>query len=75
METVNATYAYVTNLEVMHLLQQIKGTKKKFGMRNLATVTYEYYLHRLYSSWKNRLVKHKHVSPFMATCATWPPTG
>ncbi|EDW65807.1 DNA-directed RNA polymerase III subunit RPC9 [Drosophila novamexicana] len=41
METVNATYAYVTNLEVMHLLQQIKGTKKKFGMRNLATVTYE----------------------------------
>ncbi|XP_034481960.1 DNA-directed RNA polymerase III subunit RPC9 [Drosophila innubila] len=41
METVNATYSYVTNMEVMHILQQIKSTKKKFGMRNLATVTYE----------------------------------
>ncbi|EDW00311.1 DNA-directed RNA polymerase III subunit RPC9 [Drosophila grimshawi] len=41
METVNATYAYITNLEVMNILQTIKSTKKKFGMRNLATVTYE----------------------------------
>ncbi|XP_030378741.1 DNA-directed RNA polymerase III subunit RPC9 [Scaptodrosophila lebanonensis] len=41
METVNATYSYVTNLEVMEMLQKIKSSKKKFGMRNLATVTYE----------------------------------
>lgn len=37
----NATYSYLTNLEVMQLLVKIKSTKKKFGMRNLATVTYE----------------------------------
>ncbi|EDW86513.1 uncharacterized protein Dwil_GK18530 [Drosophila willistoni] len=41
MEIVNATQSYLTNLEVMQLLQKIKSTKKKFGMRNLATVTYE----------------------------------
>ncbi|XP_001354335.2 DNA-directed RNA polymerase III subunit RPC9 [Drosophila pseudoobscura] len=41
METVNATYSYLTNMEVMQVLQKIKSTKKKFGMRNLATVTYE----------------------------------
>ncbi|KAM8720595.1 hypothetical protein ACLKA7_006607 [Drosophila subpalustris] len=41
METVNATYSYITNMEVMQILLQIKSTKKKFGMRNLATVTYE----------------------------------
>ncbi|ALC48270.1 Rcp, partial [Drosophila busckii] len=39
--SINPTYSYVTNLEVMQLLQTIKSTKKKFGMRNLATVTYE----------------------------------
>ncbi|KAH8276737.1 hypothetical protein KR044_002707, partial [Drosophila immigrans] len=39
--SVNETYSYVTNLEVMQILLQIKSTKKKFGMRNLATVTYE----------------------------------
>ncbi|KAH8373249.1 hypothetical protein KR009_008464, partial [Drosophila setifemur] len=38
---VNSTYSYLTNLEVMQILQKIKSTKKKFGMRNLATVTYE----------------------------------
>ncbi|EDW06751.1 DNA-directed RNA polymerase III subunit RPC9 [Drosophila mojavensis] len=41
METVNATYSYITNFEVMQILQHIKGTKKKWGMHNLATVTYE----------------------------------
>ncbi|XP_022233541.1 DNA-directed RNA polymerase III subunit RPC9 [Drosophila obscura] len=41
METVNATYSFLTNMEVMQALQKIKATKKKFGMRNLATVTYE----------------------------------
>ncbi|XP_017094561.2 DNA-directed RNA polymerase III subunit RPC9 [Drosophila bipectinata] len=41
METINPTYSYLTNLEVMKILQKIKSTKKKFGMRNLATVTYE----------------------------------
>ncbi|SPP78122.1 DNA-directed RNA polymerase III subunit RPC9 [Drosophila guanche] len=41
METVNATYSYLTNMEVMQVLQKIKSTKKKFGLRNLATVTYE----------------------------------
>lgn len=39
--SINATYSYLTNLEVMQLLVKIKSTKKKFGMRNLATVTYE----------------------------------
>ncbi|KAH8366384.1 hypothetical protein KR084_002839, partial [Drosophila pseudotakahashii] len=38
---INPTYSYLTNLEVMQILQKIKSTKKKFGMRNLATVTYE----------------------------------
>ncbi|XP_020802139.1 DNA-directed RNA polymerase III subunit RPC9 [Drosophila serrata] len=41
METINPTFSYLTNLEVMQILQKIKSTKKKFGMRNLATVTYE----------------------------------
>ncbi|KAH8283283.1 hypothetical protein KR018_004213, partial [Drosophila ironensis] len=41
VRSVNATYSYLTNLEVMQILQKVKGTKKKFGMRNLATVTYE----------------------------------
>ncbi|XP_034103055.1 DNA-directed RNA polymerase III subunit RPC9 [Drosophila nasuta] len=41
METVNETYSYITNMEVMQILLKIKSTKKKFGMRNLATVTYE----------------------------------
>ncbi|KAH8397873.1 hypothetical protein KR222_004588, partial [Zaprionus bogoriensis] len=39
--SINATYSYLTNWEVMQLLVKIKSTKKKFGMRNLATVTYE----------------------------------
>ncbi|KAH8336186.1 hypothetical protein KR074_009930, partial [Drosophila pseudoananassae] len=39
--SINPTYSYLTNLEVMKILQKIKSTKKKFGMRNLATVTYE----------------------------------
>ncbi|KAH8280764.1 hypothetical protein KR054_010254, partial [Drosophila jambulina] len=38
---INPTFSYLTNLEVMQILQKIKSTKKKFGMRNLATVTYE----------------------------------
>ncbi|KAH8411597.1 hypothetical protein KR215_007272, partial [Drosophila sulfurigaster] len=38
---VNETYSYITNMEVMQILLKIKSTKKKFGMRNLATVTYE----------------------------------
>ncbi|XP_041675159.1 DNA-directed RNA polymerase III subunit RPC9 [Drosophila eugracilis] len=41
MEAVNPTFSYLTNLEVMQILQKIKSTKKKFGMFNLATVTYE----------------------------------
>lgn len=43
LHSVNATYSYITNMEVMQILLQIKSTKKKFGMRNLATVTYEVY--------------------------------
>ncbi|KAH8256719.1 hypothetical protein KR038_011459, partial [Drosophila bunnanda] len=34
---INPTFSYLTNLEVMQILQKIKSTKKKFGMRNLAT--------------------------------------
>ncbi|KAI8034475.1 hypothetical protein M5D96_012749 [Drosophila gunungcola] len=41
MLRINPTFSYLTNLEVMQILQKIKSTKKKFGMRNLATVTYE----------------------------------
>ncbi|KAH8391588.1 hypothetical protein KR200_011981, partial [Drosophila serrata] len=35
--SINPTFSYLTNLEVMQILQKIKSTKKKFGMRNLAT--------------------------------------
>ncbi|KAH8238465.1 hypothetical protein KR032_007308, partial [Drosophila birchii] len=37
MARINPTFSYLTNLEVMQILQKIKSTKKKFGMRNLAT--------------------------------------
>lgn len=31
----------LSNFEVMEALQNIKDTKSKFGLRNLATITYE----------------------------------
>uniref|UniRef100_A0A1A9VUK8 DNA-directed RNA polymerase III subunit RPC9 n=1 Tax=Glossina austeni TaxID=7395 RepID=A0A1A9VUK8_GLOAU len=41
MEIVRPLYSPLCNLEVMEALKNIKDTKKKFGLRNLATITYE----------------------------------
>ncbi|CAD7090681.1 unnamed protein product [Hermetia illucens] len=41
MEVSNPCYSVLTNLEVMESLRGIKDTKKKYGLRNLATITYE----------------------------------
>lgn len=41
MEVVNASFAILSNFEVMEALRNIKDTKNKFGLRNLATITYE----------------------------------
>lgn len=39
--SVNPCYSVVSNFEVMQCLKNIKDTKKKYGLRNLATITYE----------------------------------
>ncbi|XP_065365007.1 DNA-directed RNA polymerase III subunit RPC9 [Calliphora vicina] len=41
MEIVNPCFSVVSNFEVMECLKNIKDTKKKYGLRNLATITYE----------------------------------
>lgn len=41
MEIVNPNVAILTNFEVMATLKNMKSSKKKYGMRNLATITYE----------------------------------
>uniref|UniRef100_A0A182IQK1 DNA-directed RNA polymerase III subunit RPC9 n=1 Tax=Anopheles atroparvus TaxID=41427 RepID=A0A182IQK1_ANOAO len=41
MEIVNPNAAILTNFEVMTALKNMKNNKKKFGLRNLATITYE----------------------------------
>lgn len=39
--SVNPCFSVVSNYEVMEALKNIKDTKKKYGLRNLATITYE----------------------------------
>ncbi|XP_036343039.1 DNA-directed RNA polymerase III subunit RPC9-like isoform X1 [Rhagoletis pomonella] len=41
MEIVNPCYSVISNYEVMESLKTLKDTKKKYGLRNLATITYE----------------------------------
>ncbi|XP_053675473.1 DNA-directed RNA polymerase III subunit RPC9 [Anopheles nili] len=41
MEIVNPNAAILTNFEVMTALKNMKNNKKKYGLRNLATITYE----------------------------------
>lgn len=41
MISVNPSCAMLSNFEVMEALRNIKDTKSKFGLRNLATITYE----------------------------------
>ncbi|XP_053681852.1 DNA-directed RNA polymerase III subunit RPC9 [Sabethes cyaneus] len=41
MEIVNPNAAVLTNFEVMNTLKNMKSSKKKHGLRNLATITYE----------------------------------
>jgi len=41
MEVVNPRYSVLTNFEVLQILKNQKDTKKKQGLRNLATITYE----------------------------------
>ncbi|XP_058821046.1 DNA-directed RNA polymerase III subunit RPC9 [Topomyia yanbarensis] len=41
MEIVNPNAAILTNFEVMSALKNMKSSKKKYGLRNLATITYE----------------------------------
>lgn len=41
MEIVNPNAAILTNFEVMATLKNTKSSKKKHGLRNLATITYE----------------------------------
>jgi len=41
MEIVNPSCALLSNFEVMEALRTIGDTKKKFGLRNLATISYE----------------------------------
>uniref|UniRef100_T1GGU0 DNA-directed RNA polymerase III subunit RPC9 n=1 Tax=Megaselia scalaris TaxID=36166 RepID=T1GGU0_MEGSC len=43
MEIKNTCYSSLTNFEVLEALKAIskKDTKKKYGLRNLATITYE----------------------------------
>uniref|UniRef100_A0A1A9W650 DNA-directed RNA polymerase III subunit RPC9 n=1 Tax=Glossina brevipalpis TaxID=37001 RepID=A0A1A9W650_9MUSC len=38
---VRPLYSRLCNFEVMEALKNVKDTKKKFGLRNLATITYE----------------------------------
>lgn len=44
MEIVNPRFSLISNFEVLETLRKI-DTKKKFGLRNLATITYETLLH------------------------------
>uniref|UniRef100_A0A182SID9 DNA-directed RNA polymerase III subunit RPC9 n=1 Tax=Anopheles maculatus TaxID=74869 RepID=A0A182SID9_9DIPT len=41
MEIINPNTAILTNFEVMTALKDMKNSKKKYGLRNLATITYE----------------------------------
>ncbi|XP_067641982.1 DNA-directed RNA polymerase III subunit RPC9 [Eurosta solidaginis] len=41
MEIVNPCFSVISNYEVMESLKTLKDTKKKYGLRNLATITYE----------------------------------
>ncbi|XP_055389546.1 DNA-directed RNA polymerase III subunit RPC9-like [Condylostylus longicornis] len=41
MEVVDARYSALTNFEVLEILRNMKDIKKKPGLRNLATITYE----------------------------------
>ncbi|XP_055522876.1 DNA-directed RNA polymerase III subunit RPC9 [Wyeomyia smithii] len=41
MEIINPNAAVLTNFEVMSALKNMKSSKKKHGLRNLATITYE----------------------------------
>uniref|UniRef100_A0A182PP29 DNA-directed RNA polymerase III subunit RPC9 n=1 Tax=Anopheles epiroticus TaxID=199890 RepID=A0A182PP29_9DIPT len=41
MEIINPNAAILTNYEVMIALKDMKNSKKKYGLRNLATITYE----------------------------------
>ncbi|XP_053950252.1 DNA-directed RNA polymerase III subunit RPC9 [Anastrepha ludens] len=41
MEIVNPCFSALSNYEVMESLKTLKDTKKKQGLRNLATITYE----------------------------------
>ncbi|XP_058066542.1 DNA-directed RNA polymerase III subunit RPC9 [Anopheles bellator] len=41
MEIVNPNAAILTNYEVMAALKNMKSNKTKYGLRNLATITYE----------------------------------
>uniref|UniRef100_A0A182N912 DNA-directed RNA polymerase III subunit RPC9 n=1 Tax=Anopheles dirus TaxID=7168 RepID=A0A182N912_9DIPT len=41
MEIVNPNAAILSNFEVMAALKDMKNSKKKYGLRNLATITYE----------------------------------
>uniref|UniRef100_A0A182YMM1 DNA-directed RNA polymerase III subunit RPC9 n=1 Tax=Anopheles stephensi TaxID=30069 RepID=A0A182YMM1_ANOST len=41
MEIINPNAAILTNFEVMTALKDMKNSKKKYGLRNLATITYE----------------------------------
>lgn len=47
----NPSYALLSNYEVMDALRNISDTKKKFGLRNLATISYEVG-HRFYSTYR-----------------------
>uniref|UniRef100_A0A182M0P7 DNA-directed RNA polymerase III subunit RPC9 n=1 Tax=Anopheles culicifacies TaxID=139723 RepID=A0A182M0P7_9DIPT len=41
MDIINPNAAILTNYEVMTALKDMKNSKKKYGLRNLATITYE----------------------------------
>ncbi|XP_055606460.1 DNA-directed RNA polymerase III subunit RPC9 [Uranotaenia lowii] len=41
MEIINPNAAILTNYEVMTTLKNMKNSKKKHGLHNLATITYE----------------------------------
>jgi len=41
MEIINTSYAVLSNFEVLQTLRNIKDTKNKHGLRNLATIMYE----------------------------------
>ncbi|XP_037808983.1 DNA-directed RNA polymerase III subunit RPC9 isoform X2 [Lucilia sericata] len=41
MFSVNPCFSVLSNYEVMESLKNIKDTKKKYGLRNLATIAYE----------------------------------